>query len=156
MNALALSWSLPYFFSLRVYMLYAFLDFLNKGRSGGWVAFFKKRMKMDRGKGVRPISVFILKKIALFFKQQIEFFLKSCLAVAKTFLYEKGVYIFSNLFWKYICVKNTVIFYVEFKKKNYFFSFHSPFFISILEMFLRGGGVTHQSEHMLREEGVYM
>ena len=48
----------------------------------------------------------------------------------------------------YICVKNIVIFYVEFKTSNYFLSFHSPIFMSTLELFLRrdgqrgGGGVS--------------
>ena len=47
----------------------------------------KERMKTNRGRGaVKPISMLTLRKIALFFKQQIEFLLISCLAVAKSFI----------------------------------------------------------------------
>ena len=44
-------------------------------------------MKTNRGRGgVKPISMLTLWKIAWFFKQQIEFLLMSCLAVAKSFI----------------------------------------------------------------------
>ena len=42
------------------------------------------------------------------------------------------------------------------KKNSYFLSFHYPVLISILQLFLRGGGVTHKSKHMLRGEEGYM
>ena len=44
------------------------------------------------------------------------------------------MYIYRMYICTYICVKNIVIFYVEFKKNNYS-PFHSPIFISIPELF---------------------
>ena len=47
----------------------------------------KEQIKINRGRGeVKPISMLTLWKIAWFFKQQIEFLLISCLAVAKSFM----------------------------------------------------------------------
>ena len=109
-------------FCLDVYMLFWFS--LIKGSLwrrvkgagvGVGVVFFKKWMKTSRGKaGQTYLYVHSVKKITWFFKQQIEFFLISCLDV---------------------CVKNMVIFYVEFKNNNSFLSFHSPIFISIWNFF---------------------
>ena len=48
-------------------------------------------------------------------------------------MYIVCIYIYIYIYI-YICVKNIVIFYVEFKKNNYS-PFHSPIFISILELF---------------------
>ena len=53
----------------------------------------------------------------------------------------------------YLC-KKIVILYAEFKTNNYFLSFHSNIFISTLKLFLRWGGVTHLSKHILMGEGI--
>ena len=55
-----------------------------KGEEG--VAFLEMQTKANMGRGVKPISMFTVKKIARFFEQQIAFFLISSLAVAKNFL----------------------------------------------------------------------
>ena len=44
----------------------------------------KIRLKMDKGRGFKPIFTLVLWKIAWFFNQQTEFFLISCLVVAKS------------------------------------------------------------------------
>ena len=62
-------------------------EFIVEGEEG----VLKERVKTDRGQGgggggVKPISMLTLWKNAWFSKQQIEFALISCLAVAKIFI----------------------------------------------------------------------
>ena len=58
------------------------------GRGGGGVLMsLKSELKRIGGGGVKPICTFALWKNYLIFKQQAEFFLISCLAVAKCFLF---------------------------------------------------------------------
>ena len=83
---------LPYIFSLCLYASLTF--FLIKGslrrNAGGWRGgggSLKSKQKLSGGGGVKPISIFTLKKSAWFFEQQIEFFVIRCLAVAKVFLF---------------------------------------------------------------------
>ena len=102
--------------------------------NGGSLKSERKRTNRGRG-GVKSIFKLTLWKNCLIFQAAK---LLSCLAVAKSFI-KKNVDIFLNfLLWTciivvivyiYICVKNIVIFYVEFTKNNSFLSFHSPIFI---------------------------
>ena len=112
-----------YFLFMSIYGHICFFDFfwqrdhskstfVMKGGGRGVLRVLKKRTKTNRGRGVQVyFYVHSVKKIVWFFKQRIEFFLISCLAVAKGFsvlslvqhievrvFYQKGVDIFKNYF----------------------------------------------------------
>ena len=72
-------------------------------RVGGGKGLHSWKGEQKRGEERRGSQTYFyvqfVKKIVWFFKQQIELFLISCLAVAKSFLYEKGVDIFLHFFY---------------------------------------------------------
>ena len=94
--------------------------FLMKGLLWRWREVLKEWMKTNRGRGgVKPFSMLTLWKIAWFFKQQVEFLLISCLAVAKSFM--KKTDIFLNFFYISTC-KNifiVVIIDIYLRRKQY-------------------------------------
>ena len=112
-----------------------------KGRGKGGV--LKKRMKTNRGRGgVKPLSVLTLwKKIASFFKQQIEFLLISCLIVAKSLL-KRCRHFFKHFFiYEHVKIFIVVIvdisvqkalpsFMLSLQNNNSYLFFHSPIFHS--------------------------
>ena len=111
----------------------------------------KSKWKQTWGGGTINVTLCSLcEKIAWFFKQQIEFFLISYLAVAKFSLLKEHRHFFKLFIW----LVNILL--LSLKKDSSFLSFHYPVFISIPQLFLRGGGVTHKSKHMLRREEGYM
>ena len=115
--------------------------FLIKGLLCRGEGVLKEQMKINRGRGgVRPISMLTLWKIVWFFKQQIEFLLISCLAVAKSFKRRRH---FHNFFYistckyfyycyhRYISVLKTLpYFMLSLQKNNYFLPFHPTIFHS--------------------------
>ena len=129
----------------------------------------KKWMKTNRGEGVKPICMLALwKRVAWFFKQQTEFFLISCFAVAKSFAvlslvqHIKVFFLKKDLLLKrcrhflsvnvflwtykyfcrgciYNCVRNIDRLCWDNKKNNNFLPFHLPTF--------------HSKTHKQRERG---
>ena len=110
MNALALSWTSFICSVYFVFMCICSFDFFNK--ISLWMGeALQRQMKTSRGKKCQVcLYVHSVEKIAWFFEQQTEFFLISCLAVAKSFsvlslvqyikmfFYQKCVDIFLKLF----------------------------------------------------------
>ena len=100
-------------------------------------------MKTKRGSGeVKPISKLTLRKITWFFRQQIEFLLISCFAVAKSFIKKASTFSWNFLIYQHVNIFIVVllllllyififivIFYVEFTKIILFFLFTHQFFI---------------------------
>ena len=125
-----------------------------------------EQTKMNKQRGeVKPISMFTLWASAWFFNQQIEFFfLISCLAVAKSALYQKDLDIFLNTFYEnlnifviiyiyiiyiyiYLCKKHCHVLCWVYKNRIIPFSLFTTWFfihnsLNIQELFLRWSEVT--------------
>ena len=77
-------------------------------------------MKTNRGRGgVKPITKLSLWKIAWFFKQQIKFLLRSCLAVAKSFIKKAQTFLKTFFIYQYVNIFITVIIDIYLSKKNF-------------------------------------
>ena len=138
--------------------------------------FIEKRTKTNRGRGSSLSVRSLCEKNCLILKQQAEFFLISCLAVAKCFCFGpspayKGVLLlkrrrhffsFNVFLWTckysychciYSCVENIDLLCWVYKKINSFLSFHPPTLYSKLAEASRNffwEGVNSVSERTLR------
>ena len=140
------------FHILLIFSLYAYMFlwlFLIKGslwsRVWGRGSFLKKRTKTNKGRAVKPISMFttICYKFSLL-KGRKHFtdiyYLKLFLLLSYIYIY---IYIYYIYIYIYLCKKHRHILCWVFFLKNFFLFFHSPIFINIEILFLRWGAITH-------------
>ena len=128
--------------------------FLNKGIIQKVCSVYSEGGGGAEGRGEVWVSYlydYSVKKISWFFKQQIEFFLIICLAVAKSFkgvFYQKDIDIFlKNFFYEhvntFIVIVNVYVYMLNLQQNNYFLSFLSLIFSSKIhkhpETFLERG-----------------